>query len=334
MKIFLNQVSFKKQNNYVKKVSVLIPIYNQEKYLAKALDSLLNQTLKDFEVICVNDGSKDNSLKILKEYASKDSRIKVIDQKNQGIGRTRNTALKNANGEYIAFLDPDDTFEKNALECLYTQAKEQDCDFLAFNYKKVDTQGNVIDHVSIKENLKYIYNIDSDKLFTWKDIKQKVFGGLYTASWNKIYKHDFIKDNKIHFTKSNLGEDQVFVYGSTLMAKKIGYSDNYYYNYLIHPKSALRTVSDKNLCIFQAMDAIKNLIKNLNLTEDLKKEYEKYIIRGVLRHERLIKSKDKYEQLYKRRLSGEQLKILNREKQTIPKLYQILDSIKLKKIKI
>lgn len=79
------------------------------------------------------------------------------------------------------------------------------------------------------------------------------------------------------------------------------------------------------------MDAIKNLIKKLNLTEILKKEYEKYIIRGVLRHERLIKSKDKYEQLYKKRLSEEQLEILNREKQTIPKLYQILDSIKLKK---
>ena len=324
-----NLISFKQQNNS-EKISVIMPVFNQEKYLATSLNSLQNQTFEDFEVICINDGSKDNSLNILKEYASNDSRIKIINQENQGIGRSRNNALKQAKGEYIAFLDPDDTFERTALKSLYAQAKDQNCDFLAFNYKKVDDMGNILDYVSIKNNLKYVYQVNPEETFTWRDIKQKVFGGLYTASWNKLYKHDFIKKNKIHFSKSNLGEDQVFVYGATLAADKIGYSDNYFYNYLIHPNSALRTVSDKNLNIFKAMDAITNLVKKLGLSEELAEEYEKYIIRGVLRHERMIKSKNKYEKFYQRVLTPEQFETLKREKQVIPQLFNILDSIKLK----
>lgn len=320
------------KNSDYKKISVIIPIYNQEKYLATALDSLQNQTLKDFEVICINDGSKDNSLNILNKYAAEDSRIKVINQENQGIGRTRNNGLKMAKGKYVAFLDPDDTFEKNALESLYKQAIEQNCDILAFNYKKVDANHNVIGYGNIKDNLKYVFKINSDETFNWKSFKEKVFGGLFTASWNKLYKNDFIQKHKLHFSKSNLGEDQVFVYGATLVADKIGYSDNYFYNYLIHPNSALRSVSDKHLDIFKAMDAITNLVKKLGLTKELEKEYSKYIVRGVLRHERLIESKSKYEQLSKRFLSKEQLATLNHQKQVIPKLFNLLDGLKRAKL--
>lgn len=323
--VFNNNVvpSFK-----TKKVSVIIPIYNQEKYLATALDSLQNQTLKDFEVICVNDGSKDNSLNILNKYAAGDSRIKIINQENQGIGRTRNNGLKVAKGEYIAFLDPDDTFEKNALESLYKQAKKQDCDILAFNYKKVDENGKLLGLGSVAENLKYVLKINPNETFTWKNFKEKVFGGLFTASWNKLYNNDFIHKNKLHFSKSSLGEDHVFVYGATLAASKIGYSDNYFYNYLIHPNSAVRSVSDKHLDIFKAMDAITNLVKKLGLTKELEKEYNKYIMYSISRHERLIKSKSKFEQLSQRFLSEEQLKILHHQKQVMPKLFDLLDSLK------
>ena len=93
------------------KISVIMPIYNQEKYLEKAILSCENQTLKDIEIICVNDGSTDNSYRILTDYAKKDKRIKIINQSNQGTGRARNNGLKIAKGEYVAFLDPDDYIE-------------------------------------------------------------------------------------------------------------------------------------------------------------------------------------------------------------------------------
>ena len=101
------------------KVSVIIPVYNAAEFLGQGLDSLLNQTLHDIEIICVNDGSSDKSLEILKEYEKKDSRIKVIDQENQGAGAARNNGMAIAQGEYLSFLDADDFFEKNMLEESY-----------------------------------------------------------------------------------------------------------------------------------------------------------------------------------------------------------------------
>jgi len=105
------------------KVSVIIPVYNVEKYLRECLDSVINQTLKDIEIICINDGSTDSSLDILNEYKKKDNRIIVITQENQGVGITRNTGIKLANGEFVIFIDPDDLYPENdILETLYDKA--------------------------------------------------------------------------------------------------------------------------------------------------------------------------------------------------------------------
>ena len=113
------------------KVSVIIPVYNVEKYLHQCLDSVANQTLKDIEIICVNDCSKDNSLDILNEYAKKDSRIKIINfEENKGPGVARNAALDIAQGEYIMFLDPDDWYELNACETAYNQIVENNNDIV------------------------------------------------------------------------------------------------------------------------------------------------------------------------------------------------------------
>ena len=107
------------------KVSVIIPVYNVEEYLRECLDSIINQTLKDLEIICINDGSTDNSLEILKEYASKDNRIKIIDKKNEGVAQARNKGIKSAKGGFVCFVDPDDIYPSNdILESLYTGAIE------------------------------------------------------------------------------------------------------------------------------------------------------------------------------------------------------------------
>ena len=151
------------------KVSVIIPVYNVEKYLRQCLDSVVNQTLEDIEIICVNDCSPDNSLSILKEYANKDNRIKIIDLKeNVGPGIAKNKALDIANGEYIMLLDPDDWYEPDACKLAYNQIKKNNNDWVTFGYNKyfeaTDTYKEQTDRIApfLKfKNLQILYTTDS-----------------------------------------------------------------------------------------------------------------------------------------------------------------------------
>jgi len=124
------------------KISVIMPIYNSEKYLKEAIDSVLNQSFKDFELICINDGSTDNSPEILENYRKKDKRIKIINQKNQGLSAARNKGLKNSEGEFIFFIDSDDYIAKNTLKKLYQNARINDSDIVL--YKKARFNGDKI----------------------------------------------------------------------------------------------------------------------------------------------------------------------------------------------
>ena len=124
-------------------ISIVIPVYNIGKYLGTCLDSLINQTFEDFEAICVNDGSKDDSLKILEEYSKKDSRIKIITQENGGSGSARNNGLSLAQGKYVQFLDGDDYFEPEMLEKLFNLAEKHQEDIAVCSSRKVDDDGNI-----------------------------------------------------------------------------------------------------------------------------------------------------------------------------------------------
>ncbi len=322
-----NYISFKQDSKSKVKVSVILPIYNQEKYLDKALNSLEKQSLKDAEFICINDGSTDNSLNILQTHAKKDSRIKIINQKNQGTGRSRNNGLKVAIGEYIAFLDPDDWLEKDALESLYNKSKNQNCDMVIFNFRRLDDKGKYLSQFDLKKRFQKYYNIREEENFTWRNIKPRVLGGTYPVAWNKFYKTDFVKQNKLHFAKSNLAEDHVFVFGATLNAKNIGYLDKCLYNYVVHDNSATKERSDKYLCIFRSIDSVINMIKKLGLSEELKKEINGYVIRFLSYHSKQILSKSKFIDICKRKLPAEQNQILSERFSANPKLLPIINSL-------
>ena len=120
------------------KISVIVPVYNGEEFLSQCLDSILAQTLQDIEILCVNDGSTDNSLKILKGYAKKDKRIQIINQKNQGLSASRNNAMKIAKGEYLSFVDADDYINKQFLEELYNSAIKENADIALGNIIRVE----------------------------------------------------------------------------------------------------------------------------------------------------------------------------------------------------
>lgn len=185
-------------------ISIIVPIYNVEKYLCQCLNSLVNQTLKNIEIICVNDGSSDNSEIILSEYAIKDSRIKIINQKNSGVASARNVGLYVATGKYIGFCDPDDYIDLDYYQKLYNAAKSNDADITKGLGKIVSLNGEINSLGSDLDSINF---------------NRANFNTAFTTA---IYKREFLNQNKIDFpNKLIVGEDCVFLAKAVLMANKI-----------------------------------------------------------------------------------------------------------------
>ena len=183
------------------KVSVIVPVYNVEKYLRKCLESLVNQTLKEIEIICINDGSEDSSLDILNEYASKDSRLKIVTQENSGLSIARNNGIKLAKGEYIGFVDSDDWVDINFFENLYNGAIKNNADIAVASIRKVLED-------KIEE---YVIKYNVEKTETRVDKKYKLAQiPKFNYVWNKIYKTSAFKKLGIFFKEHTYFEDIYF----------------------------------------------------------------------------------------------------------------------------
>ncbi|RAP47426.1 MAG: hypothetical protein BZ135_02285 [Methanosphaera sp. rholeuAM6] len=200
-------------------ISVVVPVYNVENYLSDCLDSLINQTFKDIEIICINDGSKDNSLEILEEYAKKDSRMKVFSQENGGHAVATNKGISMATGKYLFCMDSDDVLELNALELSYNRAEEKDVDFVIFkaiNYNNSDDEYYETEVYSMDK----VYNKVGDEVFNYRDLGDLIFE-MSVTPWSKLYKREFIVDNNIIFPEGLIFEDNVFFYDALLTAERI-----------------------------------------------------------------------------------------------------------------
>ena len=138
----------------IPRISIVVPVYNAEKYLRHCLDSLINQTMQDIEIICVNDGSKDNSLAILEDYVKRDKRIVLLNQSNRGVSVARNNALKHVRGEYYMFVDSDDWIDDNACEVAYNCAIKENADCLMFSYIKEFGSHSIVNHLFEKNILR------------------------------------------------------------------------------------------------------------------------------------------------------------------------------------
>lgn len=238
----------------MKKVSVIIPVYNVENYLRKCLDSLVNQTLQDIEIIVVNDGTPDNSQEIIDEYVKKyPKKVVSIIQKNGGQGTARNTGLLHATGEYIGYVDSDDYVEKNMYEELYTKAKEDNSDIVIC--------GNNV----VKETYELISKEDVDKEF--------LLGKM--AVWNKIYKKSIIIDNKIEFRSKIWYEDLDFTMKVYFSSKKISYVDKHLYNYLLREGSTMNNNNiERNLELIQAFDSLIDYCRDKKIYNKVKDKIE------------------------------------------------------------
>ena len=256
------------------KLSVIMPVYNVEKYLPKCLDSLTGQTLKEIEIICINDGSSDSSSEILNRYAARDNRITVINQENQGQGNARNYGINLAKGEYIAFVDSDDWLENNAFEILYEKAKKFDADTVEFNYNEIfECSGQIKKH-------NYSIKLPENKVYNQKITKKYLFGTI-SVSWNKIYKRDFINEYNIRFGSGRRAQDGVFAIKAKVYAQKIIFENKPLYNYNIRQSSSVNSSSSKQLELFQSLADIKKFLIEENLYKTYKSDALKDFIKTI-----------------------------------------------------
>ncbi|MBR1649188.1 MAG: glycosyltransferase [Alphaproteobacteria bacterium] len=246
------------QNNAL--LSVIIPVHNVEKYLEQCLTSVVNQTYENLEIICVNDGSTDNSMAILESYAANDKRIKIINQQNRGLSLARNAGIEKASGELIAFLDSDDWLELDFYEKLINRLQKDNSDIaIGETYYKYP-------HYTGKNEWVNMFNFkkDTDVIDTIFDKQNLIYS---CACWNKVYRSSLIQDNNIRFPAGLLIEDVPFTFAAIINARKISLVRGAILNY----RRAGGTIMDKahaNRTPFFIFDVYKicdDELKNMNL---------------------------------------------------------------------
>ena len=215
-------------NNNIK-ISIIVPVYNVEKYLRECLDSLINQTLEDIEIICVNDGSTDSSPQILEEYASKDSRIKIFNQKNQGVSSAYNNGIKQVKGKYFTIVDSDDWIREDSCELLYETIEKRKSDILLFAYIKYQNDSFVKDR-----RLEKLEEFAEGGNIKFSDYYEDFIKGPL-LSCGKLYRTDFIHKNNVLFPLNiQCCEDIVFSTRAYINAESISILDTGLYYYRIN----------------------------------------------------------------------------------------------------
>lgn len=269
----------------MKDISIIVPVYNAEKYLVKCLDSLVNQTKKNIEIILVNDGSKDKSIDILNEYKEKyPDMITIISQENQGQSVARNSGIENATGKYIAFVDSDDYVSENMFEKLYEKAIEEDFDVVASN----------VNCVYPDKNLEIHSGVDFESTEMTKEEKSKLLLNMYTVVWNKIYKREIFENKELWFEPGIWFEDVLFLYKLIPYIKSIANVEENLYQYIQRPNSVTYTYSDKLLDINKMLDKLVEFYEKNGLemyTNELEYIYVRYMLATYIK--RLAKAKDK-----------------------------------------
>lgn len=264
----------------MEKISIIVPVYNAEKYLSECIESLIKQTYKCLEIILVNDGSTDNSLKICEGYAKQDDRIKVRSIENSGVSIARNLGIDISTGEYITFVDSDDWAEPNMLEFAINKLKESASDIVIWsyfkNYYNKELELSLIpggDQV-FESNKDILYLKSIYAMYGEETIKESVSTGTV---WCKLYKRDFIKKNKLEFNPLlTRSQDTIFSINAFKRAKKISYFDKSLYHYRINDSSTCsgtrfipNTEIPFNSLLREFEDFIKTLEKNDNYLKAL-----------------------------------------------------------------
>lgn len=264
------------------KVSVILPVYNTEQYIGQTLECMLNQTLQEIEVICVDDGSTDNSLEIMNEYAKKDSRVKVICQQNAGAGAARNNGMREAKGKYLSFLDADDFFEPDMLELAYNKAVAERSDVVVFNsnqyFEETDSYKNI--NWTIRKEALPPYSPMTHFAFT--DNVFKVFVGW---AWDKLFDAEFVKKYDLKYQEQRTSNDLLFVFSAIVLADRISIVDKILVHQRRNVQGSLSNTREHSWdCFYHALNALKETLVKHNLEYALRQDYINYALHFSLWH--------------------------------------------------
>ena len=227
------------------KVSVIVPVYNVRNYLPKCLDSIIGQTLKEIEIICVNDGSTDGSDKVLEEYAKKDSRIKIVNRENGGLSAARNTGMPYATGKYIGFVDSDDYIDSAMYELMYYNAEHFNSQMvICANHKLDDTTGIVFDDDPYY-TLGYFPKELNNRVFNHNDTKG-FFQDFCVMAWNKLYLRSFLEEKHARFPDGYIFEDGPFFTDIYFDMERVTLVRDFLYYYRVNRANSIVVKGDKN----------------------------------------------------------------------------------------
>lgn len=283
------------------KVSVIIPIYNAEEHLRQCLDSIVNQTMTDVEIICVDDGSVDSSLEILREYERNDSRIRVICQENGGAGVARNTGLRQAAGEYLLFLDADDFFELNMLEEAVKGAEQYQADFVVFGSDQYHMDKQEVVSVSWVVRKK---DLPPYQPFTYRQLTDNVFKTFVGWAWDKLYRKSFVEEHRLLFQEQRTTNDMLFVFSALVLAKRIAFVDKVLAHQRRGGKSTLSVTREKSWqCFYKALTELRERLKDESIYWELEQDYINYALHACLWN--LNTLKEPTHQMLKEKLCGE-----------------------------
>lgn len=263
------------------KISVIIPVYNCEDYIAESIRSILNQTFDDIEIIAIDDGSKDNTLNILNDLANEDSRLLVYSQENQGASAARNRAMSMAKGDYFYFFDADDYLVEDGLEKAYSNAVNNDSDIVLFKYDQYQDD-SFLQHIDLNIEKEFPGEDFNNFTFNIYDYKKRAFKGPF-APWYKFYKREFLESQDYFEFPPNLNHNDVPFHVKTILkASKISFVPEYLYHYRTdNPNSISNRRLKKYKDIFSIIDIVEDFLKEEGLFEEFKKEFDYFVINRV-----------------------------------------------------
>lgn len=277
-------------------VSVIIPVYNAGKHLAKCLQSVCAQSLRNIEIICVNDGSTDNSAQILNDFANVDLRIKVIEQNNAGAGAARNHGMRKAKGKYLSFLDADDFFEPDMLEKAFEKAVSDSADIVVFRADFYDDKKRVFFPCpyNLREKL-----LPEQKPFAGADVKKDVFKVVVGWAWDKLFRAEFIKENHISFQEQRTSNDLLFVFSAFVKAERISTVSNILAHQWRHAGKSLSVTREKSWnCFYNALLALRTQLVSWGLYERFEQDYINYALHFSLWNLNTLKNPTKKKLYY------------------------------------
>ncbi len=294
----MSDVIRKKQNEKEVIVSLVIPVYNSAPYIRQCLDSIIQQTYEILEIICVNDGSMDDSLAILEEYAAKDNRIRIFSKENEGKGAAsaRNLGLKKATGEYIQFIDSDDFFAPDMIETLVSKAVNTDADVVICRGQIFDDEKQCVTGKLPHPDLQYAPDKPS---FHWRECPEYICEIADNYAWNKLFKRKLLMDCDLSFTPIPISDDQDISMVAPVVAERVAVVDRALINYRVGTgKSQCDTQTKHPEAAYEGTYSVVNRFKDLGVYEHVKQSYCNVEIRLMREYFDRMTELDKVKFLY------------------------------------